>query len=239
MICGSAVHLRFYHRHNADTAPVYEHRKAAMALRLPHTLPTLRTATGRFVLSPFGDAEIGPLAHILANDDIWAQGFGDGEHRPGTHDERVAFIHRRYDGLQVFAIHYTGLPGGPLFIGTTGVTESHARTQRVKIGRTVISPAFWGMKANHEVKTALLDWLFSRGAGRVECDVDPRNRRSLTSVARFGFTVEGTRRRSSQRIDGTWRDIVILSLLVEEWPDTRERALASLTGLRPAGMLAA
>jgi RimJ/RimL family protein N-acetyltransferase len=88
------------------------------------------------------------------------------------------------------------------------------------------------MKANHEVKLTLLDWLFSRGAGRVECDVDPRNRRSISSLQRFGFTVEGTRRRSSQRIDGSWRDVVVLSLLREEWPATRERALLALAEVR-------
>ena len=201
-----------------------------MALRLPHILPTLHTATRRFVLSPFTTAHIGPLADILTNDRIWAQGFGDGDRRPASRDELVAYIRRRHEGLRIFAIHYTGLPGGPLFVGTTGITESHARAERVKIGRTVISPAFWGMKANHEVKTALLDWLFARGAGRIECDVDPRNHRSLTSLTRFGFTVEGTRRRSSQRVDGSWRDIVILSLLVEEWPHVRKRALGSLEG---------
>lgn len=208
-------------------------RKAAMALTLPHILPTLRTATGRFVLSPFSDAHVEPLSHILANDDVWAQGFGDGDHRPGTHDEIVVYIRRRYEGLHVFAIHYNGLTGGPLFVGTTGITESHEHTERAKIGRTVISPAFWGMKANHEVKTALLDWLFARGAGRIECDVDPRNHRSLTSLTRFGFTVEGTRRRSSQRVDGTWRDVVILSLLTEEWPAARERTLQGLAALAP------
>jgi RimJ/RimL family protein N-acetyltransferase len=63
--------------------------------------------------------------------------------------------------------------------------------------------------------------------------VDPRNHRSLTSLTRFGFTVEGTRRRSSQRVDGTWRDIVILSLLQEEWPEVRERAHGSLERLTP------
>lgn len=205
-----------------------------MTLRLPRTLPTLRTATGRFVLSPFSAGDVQALAHILANDDIWATGFGDGHQRPVTHDEMVRFINRRHEGLRIFAVHYTGLPGGPLFVGTTGITESHTPTERVKIGRTVISPAFWGMKANHEVKLALLDWVFSRGAGRVECDVDPRNHRSISSLGRFGFTVEGTRRRSSQRIDGTWRDIVVLSLLTEEWPATRERALLALNELRIA-----
>jgi N-acetyltransferase len=205
-----------------------------MTLRLPRTLATLRTATGRFVLSPFGAGDVQSLAHILANEDIWATGFGDGHHRPVTPDEMVRFINRRHEGLRIFAVHYTGLPGGPLFVGTTGITESHTPPERVTIGRTVVSPAFWGMKANHEVKLALLDWVFSRGAGRVECDVDPRNHRSISSLRRFGFTVEGIRRRSSQRIDGSWRDIVVLSLLTEEWPATRERALVALNELRIA-----
>lgn len=210
-----------------------------MTLRLPHTLPTLPTATGRFILSPFTDAHVEPLAAILANDAIWAQGFGDSDHWPGNHDELVALVRRRHEGLRILAIDYTGLPRGPLFVDTTGGTESHARTERVKIGRTVISPAFLGMHANHEVKTALLGWLFSRGAGRIECDVDPRNHCSLTSLNRFGFTVEGTGRRSSRRVDGTWRDIVILSLLTEEWPAVRERSLQALAGLGHGGLLAA
>ncbi|MBP1136450.1 RimJ/RimL family protein N-acetyltransferase [Arthrobacter sp. PvP023] len=199
-----------------------------MTLRLPRALPTLPTATGRFVLTPFSTGDVQALAHILGNDEIWATGFGDGHHRPVTHDEMVCFINVRHEGLRIFAVHYTGLPGGPLFVGTTGITESHTPTQRVKIGRTIISPAFWGMNVNHEVKLALLDWVFSRGAGRVECDVDPRNHRSISSLKRFGFTVEGTRRRSSQRIDGSWRDIVVLSLLTEEWPTTRQKALLAL-----------
>jgi RimJ/RimL family protein N-acetyltransferase len=90
------------------------------------------------------------------------------------------------------------------------------------------------MKANLEVKLALLDWVFSHGAGRVECDVDPRNHRSMSSLRRFGFTVEGTRRRSSQRIDGSWRDIVVLSLLTEEWSATRARAVRALAELHVA-----
>lgn len=200
-------------------------------LRLPDILPSLATSTGRFTLAPFTDLDIEPLARILANDEIWAQGFGDGDYRPSNHDELHSYIDRRFTGLPIFAIHYTGLPGGPLFVGTTGLTELTAQYDRVKVGRTVINPAFWGAGINHEVKISVYDWLFSLGAGRLECDVDPRNGRSLRSLTRFGFTVEGTRRRSSPRVDGTWRDIVVLSLLVEEWPETRQRALHALDNL--------
>lgn len=207
-----------------------------MTLRLPRTLPTLPTVTGRFTLSPFSPDDVQALAHILANDDVWAAGFADGLHRPVRHEDMVCFINQRHEGLRIFSVHYTRLPGGPLLVGTTGITESHTPTERVKIGRTLISPAFWGMKVNHEVKLALLDWVFSCGAGRVECDVDPTNHRSISSLKRFGFTVEGTRRRSSQRMDGSWRDIVVLSLLTEEWPATKQAALLSLDAQRTSGM---
>lgn len=199
-----------------------------MALHLPGTLPTLSTVTGRFLLTPFGVPDVEPLARILANDDVWSQGYGDGGPRPATHDELVRYIRYRYDGLPVFAIHYTCLPGGPLFAGTTGITEAHPEFDRVKVGRTVINPAFWGTRVNHEVKVAVFDWLFAAGAGRIECDVDPRNKRSLRSLNGLGFTIEGARRRSSQRADRTWRDMIVLSLLVEEWPQARERAVLAL-----------
>ncbi|MFJ6078347.1 GNAT family N-acetyltransferase [Pseudarthrobacter sp. NPDC092419] len=199
-------------------------------LRFPEILPALKTSTGRFTLTPFSTLDVEPLARILGNDDIWAQGFGDGESRPANPAELNSYIHRRFAGLPIFAIYYTGLPGGPLFAGTTGVTEVTEQYDRVKVGRTVINPAFWGTGANHEVKTAVFDWLFAMGAGRLECDVDPRNERSIRSLIRFGFTVEGTRRRSSPRANGTWRDIVVLSLLVEEWPETRQRAVHALDG---------
>jgi RimJ/RimL family protein N-acetyltransferase len=200
-----------------------------MALCFPATLPTLVTTTGRFILAPFSADDVNPLARTLADDDIWSQGYADGETRPYRHKDLVDFVHRRYDGHLVFSIFYTGLPRELFFIGTTGITDFHCETERVKIGRTVISSAFWGAKVNHELKLALLEWLFSCGAGRIECDVDPRNQRSLTSLSRFGFTVEGTRRRSSQRADGSWRDIVMLSLLREEWASIRVRTAESAT----------
>jgi hypothetical protein len=86
-------------------------------MRLPDTLPALTTATGRFILTAFTPLDVEPLARILANDEIWAQGFGDGDHRPANLDEINAYIHRRFIGLPILAIYYTGLPGGPLFVG--------------------------------------------------------------------------------------------------------------------------
>lgn len=198
-----------------------------MVLHLPDFLPTLQSGTGRFILEPYSPADSGALADILAQDSIWSQGYGDGDHRPRGRAELLAYIERRYRGHRIFSV-FTDEPVRQ-FVGTTGVTEVDAVSERAKIGRTVISPACWGMKVGQDTKIALLDWLIGCGAGRIEADVDPRNLRSLSSLTRFGFTVEGTRRRSVQRVDGSWRDIVVLSLLREEWPELRARALAALT----------
>jgi hypothetical protein len=45
---------------------------------------------------------------------------------------------------------------------------------------------------------ALGGWLFGRGAGRIECDVDPRNHRSLTSLLPT-LSLRGVRYRSFAR----------------------------------------
>lgn len=199
-----------------------------MALQLPGLLANLETLTGRFVLQPFSMADVVQLSAVLAHDEIWSQGYGDGEHRPTDPADLAGFIQRRYDGHAIYSVFTAGPPGYQAFVGTTGLTEIQADVERVKIGRTVLDPRVWGSRANHEVKIALMDWLFSCGAGRIECDVDPRNQRSLRSLTRFGFTIEGIRRRSSPRADGSWRDIVVLSLLVEEWPQARAQAVAAL-----------
>jgi hypothetical protein len=91
-----------------------------MALLLPDTLPTLQTATGRFVLAPFTPLDVEPLAQLLARDEIWSQGFSDSEARPADPYELTAFVERRFSGLPVFSVYLTGAYGQSLFVGTTG-----------------------------------------------------------------------------------------------------------------------
>lgn len=210
-----------------------------MALLLPVALPEMETVTGRFILRPFTPKDVGPLAAILLRDEIWSQGYGGGEFRPVSPAELAGFIQRRYEGRLIFSVFRVDPGRQDRFIGTTGVTDVQAERECATVGRTVFDPAVWGTRANHEVKVALLDWLFSCGAGRIECEVDACNQRSLRSLVRFGFTVEGTRRRSAQRVDGSWRDIVILSLLTEEWPEARRRVVSCMTGSGDKGLQAA
>ena len=56
------------------------------------------------------------------------------------------------------------------------------------------------------------------GAGRVHFKVDVQNARSRAAMLKLGATQEGTLRRYQIRPDGTARDSVMYSVLLEEWP---------------------
>lgn len=194
-----------------------------MTLDLPEEMPSLPTITGRFALVPLKKKKhYSDIAKVLEDDRIWSQGFGDTAQRPLTDEERFDFIDNfiRADERIIWAVVDTATDTA---IGTTGLAHYSAEYERCHIGRTVLATDWWGQGVNHEIKLAMIDWLFDCGAGRIECDVDVLNHRSTSSLVGFGFTLEGTRRRSSQRWDGTWRDMQVLSVVREEWEEIRIR----------------
>lgn len=194
-----------------------------MPLEIPSAMPSLITITGRFELVPLTKKEhYDDISKILEDDRIWSQGFGDTAQRPLTDDDRYNFIDTfmRADERFIWAVVDTQTDTA---IGTTGLAKADIDLERCHIGRTLLATDWWGQGVNHEVKLALMDWLFECGAGRIECDVDVLNHRSTSSLVGFGFTLEGTRRRSSQRWDGTWRDMQVLSVIREEWEEIRIR----------------
>jgi RimJ/RimL family protein N-acetyltransferase len=72
-----------------------------------------------------------------------------------------------------------------------------------------------------------------RGYERIALKTDVANTRSAAAIARLGATPEGVLRHHIRRPDGSWRDSVIFSILLEEWSATRdklEKALADRGG---------
>lgn len=165
------------------------------------------------------------IAEILIDQRTWTGGFADSSRIPDSMEDALELVDSRHENATMFTIIK---PSINAVLGCTGITYWDYPRETARIGRTLISPDFWGRGVNHEVKLMFIDWLFSTQIGRVECDVAPTNINSMRSLERFGFTFEGVRRRATQRHDGAWRDIAIFSMIVDEWGCKRELAVDSI-----------
>lgn len=200
-----------------------------MALAIPESLPLLETPLKRFVLIPLAELHHQELTAILLDERLWQQGYGDGEWRPELESEVPQYIAAAFAPYQVFAVMTNPEYFGECRLaGTTGITQIVPGDARIRMGRTLLSPDLWGIGANHEIKIAFLTWLFEHGTERLECLVDSRNVASSSSLLKFGFTHEGLMRKFSQRIDGTWKDISLYSLLSEEWEQVYDSNMTRL-----------
>ena len=96
--------------------------------------------------------------------------------------------------------------------------------RNLEIGKTWLTPAVWGTHLNTECKYLLLRYCFETlGTLRVQLKTDVRNVRSQRATERLGAVKEGVLRHHWVMPDGHIRDSVLYSILLEEWPDCKER----------------
>ena len=113
--------------------------------------------------------------------------------------------------------------------GTTSYMPSDEANRRVHIGSTMLGRRWWRTGVNTETKLLLMTRAFEElGAQRVEWQTDIRNLRSQAAIERLGAVREGVLRRHKQRADGSWRDTVLYSMTVDEWPVARNTLAARL-----------
>jgi RimJ/RimL family protein N-acetyltransferase len=107
-------------------------------------------------------------------------------------------------------------------IGTTSFWDSDIFSSGIEIGATFIGKPWWRTHVNTTAKLLMLAHAFEVcGYERVALKTDVANTRSAAAIARLGATPEGVLRHHIQRPDGSWRDSVIFSILLEEWPAAR------------------
>ena len=63
---------------------------------------------------------------------------------------------------------------------------------------------------------------------RLTLKTDARNDQSRRAIERLGAQFEGVRRAHSPATDGTVRDTAYYSILIDEWPEVRDRLQARL-----------
>lgn len=117
-------------------------------------------------------------------------------------------------------------------IGSTRFMDIDDKHQRLEIGYTWLTPAYWRTAINTNCKYLLLRYSFEHlHLQRVQIKTDHDNIRSQKAIERIGATKEGILRNHMIRKDGTTRHTVIYSITIEEWPQVKmhlERLLVQL-----------
>ena len=133
-------------------------------------------------------------------------------------DQRAMYIVRLLDSGRV--------------VGTTSLGDSDLGHERTHIGWTAYTPEVWSTAVNPECKLLLMTHAFEDcGFGRVKIQTDLINTRSQAAIAKLGATREGVLRRHMVRADGSRRDTVVFSVILDEWPDVKAGLEARLAGL--------
>src|SRR5205807_5742557 len=127
-------------------------------------------------------------------------------------------------------------------IGTTSLGDTELTHQRTHLGWTAYIPSAWGTVVNPECKLLLLTHAFDEcGFGRVKIQTDLINERSQAAIAKLGAVREGVLRRHMVRADGSIRDTVVFSVIIDEWPAVKaglQTRLQDLSGRARSDMTA-
>ncbi|WP_249661278.1 GNAT family N-acetyltransferase [Lysinibacillus fusiformis] len=107
-------------------------------------------------------------------------------------------------------------------IGSTRFMDIDDTHQRVEIGTTWLTPAYWRTAINTNCKYLLLQYCFETlHLQRVQIKTDHENSQSQKAIERIGATKEGVLRNHIIRKDGTTRHTVMYSITLEEWPQVK------------------
>jgi N-acetyltransferase len=177
----------------------------------------------------------------LDHEQVWAAGYAGG---PAARPSAPAGWRERIDAAAaddrvMYAVRL--LESGRV-VGTTSLGDVDLVNERTHIGWTAYAPDVWSTAVNPECKLLLLRHAFEDcGFGRVKIQTDLVNTRSQAAIAKLGATREGVLRRHMRRADGSWRDTVVFSVIVDDWPDVKarlEQRLEDLSGRARGDMTA-
>jgi RimJ/RimL family protein N-acetyltransferase len=198
-----------------------------MAARMPDGRPLVGSHV-RLDQAVASDGE--GIFAALDHDEVWAAGYNGGPAaRPADADGwRDRIQAARADQRAMYTVR---LQDSGRIVGTTSLGDSDVVHERTHIGWTAYSPDVWSTAVNPECKLLLMTHAFEDcGFGRVKIQTDLINSRSQAATAKLGATREGVLRRHMVRADGTHRDTVVFSVILDEWPVVKAALQARLMG---------
>jgi RimJ/RimL family protein N-acetyltransferase len=114
-------------------------------------------------------------------------------------------------------------------VGSTRYHDIEAAIDRVEIGYTWYGARWQRTHVNTACKLLLLDHAFEDlGCRVVGLRTDGFNFASQRAIEALGAKKDGVLRHHAARKDGTARDTVMYSILLEEWPDVRRHLVGRL-----------
>ena len=105
---------------------------------------------------------------------------------------------------------------GHRFVGVTAFLDPSKLHRRVRLGYTWLAEHLRGMGMFDAVKMLMIQRAVDWGAKRLEWQVESANERAIAAIERLGAVREGVLRQHTKLADGTWVDVVMLSLLRDE-----------------------
>ncbi|MDQ6658465.1 MAG: GNAT family N-acetyltransferase [Actinomycetota bacterium] len=191
-------------------------------------MPDGRSLVGPIVRLDLATAEdAGELFSLLDDERIWAAGYNGGPpNRPTSPAQCAEDIPDPAERIQYIARLVADSPLGSAgtVVGTSSLGDFSLVDERAHLGWTAYAPAVWGTAVNPACKILLLGHCFDDcGFGRVKIQTDSINTRSQAAIAKLGAQREGVLRRHMARPDGSWRDTVVFSVLVDDWPEVAAR----------------
>jgi len=198
-------------------------------------LPSGVPLVGRHVrLDPFVEADVDDLAEILTDPALYGAGYVI-HRQPADLDDAQVLARQRCLGIEppngkgagrvCYAIRLVAdsdLGEKGTLVGTTSYGDVDLVKQSGHIGWTIYGTQWWGTAVNPEAKLLLLTEAFETlGHGRVKIQTDVLNTRSQAAIAKLGATREGVLRRETVREDGSPRDTVVFSVIIDEWPGVK------------------
>ena len=181
----------------------------------PDWPPPAELGAGEIRLTAFTAGDAPALFAVLDDDAVWEHMAG----RPASAEDLVAAM----AAAPAAGRHPWVVWRGERIVGTTSFLDVSLSDRRIEIGHTAYERSAWGSEVNPAAKLALMQWAFGAGFTRVQLKTDIRNLRSRSAIAGLGAREEGVLRRYQRRADGSIRDTVMFSVVVEEWPAVRDR----------------
>ncbi|TCO21155.1 RimJ/RimL family protein N-acetyltransferase [Kribbella steppae] len=167
-------------------------------------------------------ADIEPLYDAIANEQVYASGFGGGI--AGLPADAAEMAGQWIESSAKRVAYVVRLVADGTVVGTTSLGDVDLGNESVHLGWTGYAPSVWGTAVNPECKFLLLQHAFEDcGFGRVKIQTGTANTRSQAAIAKLGATREGVLRRHKRLADGSFRDTVVFSILADEWPEVRKR----------------